>query len=103
MKIRPIDPREAQWEVDDPKYWVIFWSERKAHEGTSFWISSEFELSGTGIQVDEVLAWARAEGKNSAAVVVYVVVDHCDSRGLVKIAGVEPDLVSDETIATKIG
>ncbi len=48
MKSRQVDPRQAESEVPDPRYWVIFWDEAGA--------SDEWEL--VDCEVDEALRWA---------------------------------------------
>lgn len=93
MNIRPIDPRDIQWQIDDPAYRVTFWSERESTSGTPAWAASEFEVTGPGLEAEDVISWAREHGKDAAHTVVYALVDRRDGRpGLIRLTGREPDL-----------
>jgi hypothetical protein len=96
MNIQPVDPRDTQWQIDDPAYRVTFWSEREDTSGTPAWSASEFEVTGNGLEAEDVMSWAREQSKGNTQVVVYVLVDRLDSRpGLIRLAGHEPDFDGD--------
>jgi len=48
MDIRPVDPRDITWEIDDPRYRVTFWSAPTGGDRAMGWRSDEYEISGPG-------------------------------------------------------
>ena len=91
MRIERHDPRDTEWELNRPAYRVHFWSQAAVLEGVAArsvgWAAEEYEI--THADVHEVLAWASeaAEGREFG---VFVVADHDDERGLIRLAGVDP-------------
>ena len=93
MHIKPIDPRGAEWEADDPEYRVVFWSKSEEADGNTVWSTEEFEITGTGLDVADILSWAHEHSKESALVVIYIVAYGDGGRpGLVRLSGHEPDV-----------
>jgi hypothetical protein len=93
VDVRPVDPRDAGWEIDSPPYRVYFWKRPPAPPGIPpdevMYHSTEFELSGA-VDVREVLAWAEANATPGSRYTVYAVVGRESERGLVRLAGVDP-------------
>jgi hypothetical protein len=91
VRIDRHDPRDVEWELDRPAYRVHFWSQPGVPAGISDrslgWTAAEFKI--TDADVHEVLAWASetAAGREFG---VFVVVDHDDERGLIRLAGADP-------------
>lgn len=78
MQVTSVDPRDANWEVETPRYRVYFWTSDAA--------SSEYELTGGDVQ--DVLEWAeRHRGRRTYT--LYACVDE-NGMGLVRLAGVDP-------------
>ena len=84
MKVERVDPRDQQWEDDDPVFRVYFW---KKLDGTAFG-SDEYELSG--VDVNEVLAWADRERAGRTFTLYLRRDDPSGSRGLVLLFGIDP-------------
>ena len=81
---RPVDPRDARWEVWEPTYRVYFW--RRTADG---WQSRECEVSAADVVA--VLEWAvRHANEGETSTIFAVVVDGAGARGLVRLAGVDP-------------
>ena len=80
-EVRPVDPRDTEWEISSPSYRVYF-RRPLAHGG---YMSDEFELRGAA-DVRAVLSWAeeKADGR------MYVLVGASGEGGLVKLAEVAP-------------
>jgi hypothetical protein len=82
--VRPVDPRDTNWEVWDPRFRVYFW--RSLGQG---WMSREFELSG--VDVVAALAWAAEHAEGQESYTVHCVVEGAaDGAGLVRLAGEDP-------------
>jgi hypothetical protein len=79
MEIRPVDPRDASWEVPQPRYRIYFHDSRGA--------SDEYEL--WGVDVAEVMAWA-VQRRGNRAYVIYACVPY-DGLGLLRLAGSDPN------------
>ena len=86
MQVRPVDPRDVAWEVDQPRYRVYFWTQSGDPMSTPS--SDEYELSGPDVAAAAVLAWAdeRAVETRADWFEVFVVVDRAPGdRGLVRL------------------
>ncbi|WP_344533406.1 hypothetical protein [Streptomyces albiaxialis] len=88
MDVRGVDPRDAGWEDEEPRYRVYFWDRRRT-------ASDEYEVRGAE-GVDEVLAWtrARAAARPGLTYTVYALVEPArpgERPGLVRLAGVRGD------------
>jgi hypothetical protein len=79
MKVRPVDPRDAAWEDETPRYRVYFWTPAGG--------ADENEISGVDVQ--EVIEWAEAN-RGERTYSLYVCVD-LDDMGLVRLAGRDPN------------
>jgi hypothetical protein len=84
VDIRPVDPRDIRWEIDDPAYRVYFWHPRQPGSG---WVCEEWEI--TGADVAEVQKWA-AEQANGRRFVVYARAETADGPGLIRLQGTDP-------------
>ena len=84
MDIRPVDPRDIRWEIDDPAYRVYLWRPDPAGSG---WISEEWEI--TGADVAGVREWAE-EQANGRRFVLYARAETADGPGLIRLQGAEP-------------
>jgi hypothetical protein len=81
MEIRPVDPRDASWEEEQPTYRVYFWEADGA--------SSEHELVGA-TDVTEVLGWAD-ENRGTRTYTAYLVGrDGGGQLGLARLHGADP-------------
>ena len=92
MDIRPVDPRDTDWEMTCTSFRVYFWKAQPsppiAPEHRGGHDSTEFEISG--VEVGEVLEWAEATAPRGSTYTVYAVVEQGGERGLVRLAGVDP-------------
>lgn len=79
MKFTGIDPRDAEWEIPNPRYRVYFHGLKGA--------SDEYEIEGA--DAPEVLAWAE-EMRGDRTFVLYACVPH-DGLGLVRLHGGDPN------------
>ncbi len=79
MDVRQVDPRDATWEDETPRYRVYFWT---ASGG-----ADENEIAGVDVQ--EVIAWAEGN-RGDRTYSLYVCVD-MDGLGLVRLAGRDPN------------
>ena len=77
---RSVDPRDQEWEVDDPAYRVYFWAGPTS--------SQEWEL--TGGDVPDALAWAE-QNAAGRTFVVYAVAPGPGSLGLIRLLGTDPN------------
>jgi cold shock CspA family protein len=85
MRIEPIDPRDAGFEVDGPAFRVHFW---RLLEAGAF-ASEEFEIRGA--DVDAVIEWAtKKTWADELTFVLYAVVRSGDEIGLVRLLGHDP-------------
>jgi hypothetical protein len=89
----PIDPRDTEWEIDDPAYRVYFSRQSIApsevpqeHMG---YACHEHRLSGVA-DVAEVLDWTQHRVQPDQTYVLYV--EHRDAGrpGLLRLMGVDP-------------
>jgi hypothetical protein len=86
LRVRPVDPRDTEWEVRHPRFRVYFWSRRSLGQG---WMSREFELSGGDVVA--ALAWAAEHAVGQETYAVHCVVEGAaDGTGLVRLAGEDP-------------
>ena len=81
-----VDPRDTQWEIDQPPYRVHFFERRGAQQPT--WESEEWELNAS--DVTDVLAWAEATSRDRPHV-VYAYVSSDSGSGLVRLFGSDPN------------
>lgn len=86
MIVHAVDPRDTEWEIDDPTYRVYFW-EPSSGQPDAAWSSSEWEVSEA--DVHEVIAWAQAEAAGRR-VTMWVKAARDDGPGLIRLAGWEP-------------
>jgi hypothetical protein len=86
MRVDPIDPRTARWEINQPSYRIYFWQRSSDHPDGG-WASDEWRLSDAGVH--EVLAWAdeHADGRRVSSW-IEIVLD--GEPGLVRLSGWEP-------------
>jgi hypothetical protein len=92
MNVRPVDPRDTEWQVDRPLYRVVVWEPTtKGSDGPKElgFHAAEFELSEVR-DIDEVLAWVRERSRSGVMATVYVVVDLAGRRGLIRLVGSDP-------------
>jgi hypothetical protein len=93
--IEGIDPRDTQWEIDDPAYRVYFWRQPIAPPGVPqehvMFHCDEHRLSGAA-DVGEVLDWARSTARTDQTFTLYV--EHRDGErpGLLRLMGVDPTI-----------
>lgn len=89
----PIDPRDTEWEIDDPAYRVYFWRRTVAPSGVprEHVGCHEHRLTGV-VDVAEVLDWARRTARPDETFVLYV--EHRDAGrpGLLRLMGVDPSV-----------
>jgi hypothetical protein len=92
MKIRTVDPRDTEWQVDRPRYRVVMW-ERAEEPSVSApdpgFRAAEFELSEVR-DIEEVLSWAGERSRPGVTVAVYALLDLDGKRGLVRLSGSDP-------------
>jgi len=73
VDVRPVDPRDTTWEVDEPAYRVYFWRPVPQPIGVPRGLASE-EFEVTGADVQEVIAWAEATAGSDRAYTLYALV-----------------------------
>jgi hypothetical protein len=88
-----VDPRDIEWEVDQPAYRVYFWHQPAAPPGVArelvMFHSDEYRLSDV-VDVGEVLAWARDRGRADQTFTLYVEHRDGDRLGLIQLMGTDP-------------
>lgn len=99
MDVRPVDPRDIEWEDDAPIFRLVFWRRRTAPppnlaRGDAAYDARELEISGA--EVGEILRWAQAEAVADESFTLHLVV-RCPNLGLgqVLIAGSDPTAAND--------
>jgi hypothetical protein len=90
VDVRPADPRDTTWEVDEPGYRVYFWRPVPQPIGLPRgFASEEFEVTGSDVQ--EVIAWAEATAGSDRIYTLYALVRCPEGEiGLVRLAGADP-------------
>ena len=93
MIVERVDPRDIEWEVDQPAYRVYFWHQPSvphgvAHELVMFH-SDEYRLSDV-VDVGEVLAWARGKARADQTFTLYIEHRNGDRLGLIQLMGTDP-------------
>ncbi len=78
MEIRVVDPRDAEWEIKQPKYRVHFHDPKGA--------ADEYEIDGA--DVADVLAWVELR-RGDRTFVLYACVPH-ERLGLIRLLGHDP-------------
>lgn len=94
MIIEGVDPRDIEWEVEQPVYRVYFWHQPPAPPGVSQehmgYHCDEHRLTGAR-DVHEVLRWANDTARPEQSFTLYVEHDNLDhERGLIHLAGIDP-------------
>lgn len=96
MFVEGVDPRDIEWEVDEPVYRVYLWHQPPAPPGVAqehvMWHCSEHRMTEV-VDIEEVLDWARSTARPDQTYTVYV--EHRDSGrpGLVRLLGEDPTSV----------
>jgi hypothetical protein len=85
MDARPVDPRDARWQVDDPAYRVTFWT---APHRPDAWHAEEWEL--TGGDVTDALAWIEEHGAGRRFTIYTAQRAGNGELGIVRLAGIDP-------------
>jgi hypothetical protein len=92
MKAIPVDPRDTRWEVDRRAYPVFIRSPVPGPPPVpplaQAWRSAEYDV--TEADVDEVLAWTRAQTASDGTLTVWVRGQDNGVPGVYRIAGWEP-------------
>lgn len=90
MIIEGVDPRDIEWEVDQPVYRVYYWHQPPAPRGIAqsdvMYHCEEHRVSGAR-DLDEVLDWARSTARPEQTFVLYVEHTQDGSPGLIRLAG----------------
>ena len=90
MKTDFVDPRDAMWEVRDPRYRVNFWQRRPPAPGEppeeTGYSSTEMEVTGAA-DVTEVLDWARQTAREDQIYTIDVMVPRRGELGAVRVFG----------------
>ena len=81
VNIRPVDPRDTQWEIDHPTYRVYFFDVAAGR-------SDEFELDDA--DVSDVLAWADEHASGRQYAVYLRLAPPEGSPGLLRLLGDDP-------------
>ena len=93
MNIEGVDPRDIEWEVDQPVYRVYFWHQPPAPPGISQqqmgYHCSEYRLQGA-VDVHEVIDWAWATARPDQTFTLYVEHLQDGQPGLIHLAGRDP-------------
>lgn len=88
-----VDPRDIEWEVDQPTYRVYFWHQPAAPPGVGqesvMFHGDEYRL-GDAANVDEVLGWARERARTDQTFTLYVEHRDGDRLGLIQLMGTDP-------------
>ena len=100
MIIEGVDPRDTEWEVEQPVYRVYFWHQPPAPPGIPQqqmgYHCDEYRLGGAA-DVHEVIDWAVTTARHMRTFTLYV--EHLqDGRpGLIHLAGRDPTVPDDAT------
>ncbi|MGN6131939.1 MAG: hypothetical protein ACTHOK_16475 [Nocardioidaceae bacterium] len=93
MRDDSVDPRDTEWECDNPAYRVYFWRQQTPPPGIPpeqmGWESHEHRLTDV-TDVHQVIAWAEERLPTHERYVLYVEQSDAGSPGLVRLAGVGP-------------
>ena len=93
MQTEGVDPRDTEWECDEPVYRVYFWHQPAPPPGIAAeqmgWHCDEHRLTGAA-DVHEVIEWADRRLPEGDHYVLYVEQSDRGMPGLVRLAGVEP-------------
>jgi hypothetical protein len=90
MEVRPVDPRDTTWEIDEPAYRVYFWGRVPQPVGFPMGIAAE-EFEVTGADVHEVITWAEATAGSDRTYTLYALAQRPEGEvGLVRLAGTDP-------------
>jgi hypothetical protein len=84
VQVKPVDPRDTQWEIYQPRYRVYFWAQQAPGR---MWSSEEWELADA--DVESALAWARAD-EAGRQFVLYAVGQDSTGPGLIRLLGDDP-------------
>jgi hypothetical protein len=91
--IESVDPRDIEWEVNQPVYRVYFWHQPAAPPGVAqevvMFHIDEFRLIDA-VDVGEVLAWAQGECRADQTFTLYVEHRHADRLSLIHLMGIDP-------------
>jgi hypothetical protein len=92
--INSVDPRDIEWEVDQPIYRVYFWHHPLALLGWTPQQHMGYHCDEYRVRdakdVHEVLAWAQTTARPEQTITVYVEHLHQGSPGLIRLAGTDP-------------
>jgi hypothetical protein len=93
VKVEGVDPRDAEWEVDQPVYRVYFWHQPPAPPGVAqedvMYHCAEYRLTEVADLV-EVLDWARRTARADQTFTLYVEHRAAGRLGLIQLLGVDP-------------
>ena len=91
--VEGIDPRDTEWEIDNPIYRVYFWHQPPAPPGAAqermMVHCDEYRLSDA-VDVAEVLAWAQDRSRPDQTFTLYVEHRNADRFGLIQLMGTDP-------------
>lgn len=93
VEVRPLDPRDVQWEEEAPVFRLTFWRRQHGPSGLPpehlGYEARELEISGA--EVGEVLSWARDQAQVDETWTLYVLLT-CPDLGLgqVLLSGADP-------------
>ena len=98
MLIEGVDPRDIEWEVDDPVYRVYFWSPLGEDRPDVMYECESYRIRDVA-SVHDVIAWANDAARAEQTFTLYVEhrqVEHhrAGARqihlGLIRLSGVNP-------------
>ncbi len=91
--IEGVDPRDTEWEAEEPVYRVYFWHQQLAPLGIAQqhmgYVCDEHRLRGAA-DVMEVIAWAEATARPEQTFTLYVEHLQAGRPGLIHLAGSDP-------------
>jgi hypothetical protein len=90
VDVRPVDPRDASWEINQPAYRVYFWRRVPQPIGLPMGFAAE-EFEVTGADVRETIAWAEATAGSDRTYTLYAIAQLAEGElGLLRLAGADP-------------
>ena len=93
MRAEGVDPRDVEWEIDQPTYRVYFWGKGTApndvpSEEVGYYSDEHRVLDASDVR--EVIEWAERTAGPNETYTLYVEHEQDGGTGLIQLAGIDP-------------